>query len=385
MRHFLRCFILLPLTNLYIICQAQSNTSFFQNFEIANHKIYVLHADGILKIFDENGKLSDTYSPKNKIKQLVKDRDGNIIIVDSANFVKRLNHAEQWSTVTSFTEGTIYGLGFNSANDCFLVTNKGVLDIKTQKIFFPEKKLFQSEWAYRGNNGWELEDSGSIYTYLDKDDNMWFGFYHGEWGSDIFIWNTRDFNFTSPGYWNIVPSYESNEHLFAITGNIFDEYVVQMDKVYDKNKKLIKINGLKVYNTQGDSTYQKAESLHHKPHPGIKSLNELDWYNFYVGGFTFKPSDGRCYIITSDGLLTTDQLNKNTKFGDLHHVKAFTFPKEVTKGYIYYGHEKHETSIKNNYPQSISKIQFNSTGNLVMLAPAFGVWLFDGKHLKIIE
>jgi len=382
---FVRCFILLPLLSSFIISHGQPNASFFQNFEIANHEIYVLHADGILKIFDENGKLSDTYAPKNKIKQLVKDHNGSIIIVDSTNVVKRLNHDHQWSTITSFPQGTIYGLGFNSANDCFLVTNKGVLDIKTQKLYFPEKKLFHSELASRGNNGWESEENGIINVYTDKDNNVWFRFEHGEWGDDMFVWNTKTFNFIPYSRYLTVPFYEINNHLFAWAGNFFEQYILELDKVHDQNKNIIDYTVSKVYSTENDVTYQKAKDSHNKPHPGIKSLSEIDWYNFYVGGFTYRPSDGKFYLITSEGLLTVDHLSRETKFSDLRRIKTFVFPKEITKAYIYYDHEKHEINFKNGYPQTATKIQFDSKNDLIMLAPSCGVWLFDGKQLKIIE
>ncbi|HEY9002628.1 MAG TPA: hypothetical protein VIM89_14825 [Mucilaginibacter sp.] len=373
----------------FSICEAQFINPFFQNFEIANHKIYVLHADGILKVFDENGKPLEEYARKPRIKILTKDRLNNIVIVDSTNCVKRLDLNNRWTKIFSYSNRMLYGLAFNKTNNLFLITGKGILDVKSKNIYMPEKKFYHSEWAHGTDRGWGSERT-HITPYIDNDDNMWFAFDHGEWGRDLFIWNTEKGNFISFTKPIIIPIYESKDHIFSKTSSDLlgiNQSLLQFNKVYDEKGNVIDYNISEIYDSENDESLQAAKRSHDKPlNFDHKKGVDLKSYNFYIGPFAFNPIDNKLNILTSEGLFVADRLSKNLKFENLRRIKDFDFPKEVTKAYEYYDDKKEEIEFTiNGYPQNVTKLQFNSKGGIVMLLPHYGLWLFDGKILRILE
>ena len=353
----------------FSVCRAQ-HSSFYQNFVLANERIYVLHADSTVKIFDDNtGKVVETYALRPQIKMLLQDHNGNVIIVDSKNSVKKLTAEKKWVTVASCAEDKLFGVAFNNDNDCFLITRKGILNVNTQKEYLPGRELYHSESALSGREAFQSADN-DMSTYVDKDNNLWVYFGHGEWGSDMFIFDTKKSTFTEMNGWITPPFYEANNHLFSVISDFHDTYIVQYDKLYDNNKVISLFKGKEVYKTSADYTY-----------PGGPTN-----FNFSIGAFTFNKADESFYFITSKGLNKINPSIRSVKlFGNSVRLNSFIYPKSSTKAYEFYDHQKKEIKFENAYPQSVSKLQFTTKGKLVMLAPWNGVWLFDGKKLIILE
>jgi hypothetical protein len=348
------------------------NSDYFVNFELANNKIYVLHADGVIKIFDDvNGRLLDTYSQKSKITILTKDRKGNMIIADEANEVKRLNTGNHWSIIASLEGDKLFSVIFDKHNSCFLITQKGLFDLTNNKIYSPDRHLAHSEWASHGSTFWESDDD-DVGAYVDNKGNIWINFDHGEWGNDLFVFNQQTRDFIPVEKYAGVPYYEANDQLFSTVNNFFEFALVKYTPVYDKTNNALSFEGSKVYSINDGFNYKKEK----------KNAADID---ILTGNSTYNPLDANFYFISEKGLQKTRISAPVHKFSDFTLVKSFRFPKNITKVYQYYDNEKHETKIENGYPQFVSKLEFTRKGKLVLLPSSYGVWLFDGKNLTIVE
>lgn len=348
------------------------NLDYFVNFELANNKIYFLHADGVIKIFDDaNGKLLDTYSQKSKIIVLTKDHNGNIIIADEANEVKKLNAGNHWSIIASLGGDKLLRVIFDKHNSCFLITQKGLFDLTNKKIYFPDHHFAHSEWAYRGSVFWKSDDD-DVGVYADDNDNIWINFDHGEWGNDLFVFNQQTHNFIPVKEYAGVPCYEANNQLFSTVNSFFEFILIKYTPVYDKTNNLLSFEGSKVYSINDVFNYKKKK----------KSAADVD---ILAGSLTYNSLDANFYFISQEGLQKTRVSAPIHKFSDFTMIKNFRFPKNITKAYEYYDNEKHEIKIENGYPQLVSKLEFTRKGKLVLLPSSYGVWLFDGKNLTIVE
>jgi len=327
------------------------------------------YADSTLKIFnDENGALIDSFTPIPKIKLLLQDHNGAPVIVNAKNQVKRLDQNDQWVTVASFEGGNLYRVIFNNDNQCYLITNKGIVDAATHTAYMPDKSLYHSESAYRGGESFQSIDD-DISTYVDKDNNLWVYFGHGEWGSDMFIFNIKNAGFIPLSGWIEIPSYESNGHLFSLAQVFHDSYVIQYDKVYSANQVISMFKGKEVYKSSDDPSFPG----------GIKKD-----FDFFIEGYTFKNNDGCIYFITSKGLYKLNLSGHDLKFGNAAPIKAFILPKQTNKLYKFIDHQKITDIFRNSITPYITKLQFTSD-QLVLLAPGNGIWLFDGKKLTALE
>jgi len=348
------------------------NFDYFVNFELANNKIYVLHADGDIKIFDDsNGKLLDTYSQKSKITTLTKDHTGNIIIADAANDVKRLSSDNQWLTIASLKGDQLLRVLFDNRDNCFLITQKGLFDLENNKNYLPDRHFAHSEWAYHGSPFWESLDN-DIGAYIDNNNNIWIDFNHGEWGNDLFVFNQQTHSFIPVKGYGGVPYYEANNQLFSTTHSWLWFTLIKYSPVYDKDKHLIEFEGTKIYSIEDVYGYQTKK----------QNTSDID---IFPGNSAYNTLDNNFYFISSNGLRKTKISAPIHKFSDFTPVKNFMFPKNITKANEYYDGAKHQIRIENGYPQYVSKLEFTSKGKLVLLPSSYGVWLFDGKKLTIVE
>src|SRR5690606_29864490 len=67
---------------------------------------------------------------------------------------------------------------------CFSITEKGIQNLATNKIYFNSKSL-NNQIQYKDK--WDKPYCG----YIDKNDVIWLGFGYGEWGGNLFAFETN--------------------------------------------------------------------------------------------------------------------------------------------------------------------------------------------------
>src|SRR5215831_19362323 len=176
------------------IIKKKNSDAQFKDFVVDNDKLWALTSDGRLFLFDiSNGDpLPNTIKNDSAIIILTKDNEGNIIIADKSNSIKKYERTtNSWTSLFSF-KNTLRGITCDSKNNLYLITNKGIYDNKSKKYFFPDSS--QNFQIRHGAAGWFREP---VYM-TDRDDNIWIGFGYGEWGGELFIFNSRNKKFIAP-------------------------------------------------------------------------------------------------------------------------------------------------------------------------------------------
>lgn len=185
-----------------------------------NDKIWVLTLKGTITIIDYTNGRKDSVSvqyPKT-ILNLVKDYNGDVVVVDAEHQIKRYDSkSNQWKSISSYKDA-ILELLFDKKNNCYLITSKGIVDIQTGKIYFStqslnEQRTITDEWRHT-----------SCY-FMDRHDCIWIGGGYGEWGGDLFIFNTQTRKFITPklhdfniSLWCIQSFFEDNLNVYMSVG-----------------------------------------------------------------------------------------------------------------------------------------------------------------------
>jgi hypothetical protein len=109
-------------------------------------------------------------------------------------------------------------IAFDSKNNYYLITNKGVFDNSTKNYFYPDSSL-----NFQRKKGTDWFKDPVLLT--DKNDNIWIGFGYGEWGGELFIFNPTDRKFIIPNLkgfpitLNPIKSiFEGKENVFVTSG-----------------------------------------------------------------------------------------------------------------------------------------------------------------------
>nr|WP_067058349.1 hypothetical protein [Mucilaginibacter sp. L294] len=348
-----------------ISARAQQPAPPYQNFVVKGDKIYLL-VHGGLKIYNSaDGKLEEQFKLSAKLKALYQDRLGNILTVDVQSRIKRLNADKSWSVIGNYGQ-MIAAVAFNSKNDCFLVTDAGIVDISTKKIYRPDSSFFHSEWSgMQTKKEWRpSEIEKMLPVFIDSYDNLWTIVDHGEWGQDLFIFSTTAKKFLNFTKAIAMPSFEFNGELFGSSGYPFSYSVVRYQRANNGSDTFYK--GSIVYDTEKDEAV---------PHD-FNTISRLS-----IANCTFNKFDGCLYAITSySGLYKADPKKGIKRFSDWKKVDAFKRP--VYKGIGVVPSTKDDRRWQ---PEYISKIRFAENGNLILLSPDRGMRIFNGKTLIIVK
>jgi hypothetical protein len=202
-------------------CYARRPKSPCQDFVIVKDKIYVLTNKGYLKIFNTGtGTMVGKYVPTDTINLICKDHVGNLVIVSNEK-ISRLKNDGKWESVGSY-HGNIFSIAFNSKNVCFLVTNRGIYNCTTREAHMPDNKFSHSEWSHFGEgNGWETNPSeydDNMGSFMSSNNILWASSGHGEWGTDLYIFDTVTNTFADYTKVAGLPRVELNERVFGFWG-----------------------------------------------------------------------------------------------------------------------------------------------------------------------
>jgi hypothetical protein len=84
----------------------------------------------------------------------------------------------------------VYNIVFNKNNDAYLITDKGILDASNGKTYLPDTSFRLNKQI----RGWPKPSA----VFMDDEDNIWVGSGFGEWGGELFVFNTKTEKFIRP-------------------------------------------------------------------------------------------------------------------------------------------------------------------------------------------
>ncbi|MCX6318895.1 MAG: hypothetical protein NTW29_16570 [Bacteroidetes bacterium] len=354
--------VLLHLVFLISLCRGQTqpleikkknnSRNQYKDFVYDGNIIWALTIEGKLTLFDAtNGDLiSRKVKNDSPIIALANDKEGNIIIGDKSKMIKKYDkQTKTWIPLYKF-DTTLLAITFDSKNNYYLITNKGVFDVSTKEYFYPD---ISQNYQIRHNAGWFREPA----LLTDRSDNIWIGFGYGEWGGELFIFNTTDRKFIVPNLKGfpialhpIKSIFESNENVFVtsglmhffISGSIvkFDNF--QSSPLFESESSRISLND----STNGEITHGE-----------------------YIGPGTYNHKDSSIYFYSQNGIFRGNPANDLSKIE--HWTKVFQ-PKL---------HWKNGQSDAVGSPMNVLKIQFVNSDKLIFVSQNDGIGIYDGKAL----
>jgi len=183
MKH--RLLVMLLLSGITGSIWAQKTVN-YKDMILDHQRLWALTTTGELRVFDmqQPPVPSGNLSSNAPIVALAIDRLSNIVIGDDQKHIKVYDSVRHvWRLLGNYT-GTLYAITFNTLNECYLLTSKGVVDYKTGKTYRSDSShnimaIHDRKWE--GLSTW----------YMDPGDDLWIGFNYGEWGGDLQIFDTR--------------------------------------------------------------------------------------------------------------------------------------------------------------------------------------------------
>jgi hypothetical protein len=217
---------------------------------------------------------------------IAKDIHSALVIGDTHHRIQQYDTTARSWTILGNYPGTLYGITFDHANACYLVMSKGIVELATNQIYLPDSSLGS---PINFHKAWHRQPT----YHMDAEDDLWVSFRYGEWGGDLFVFNTRLKHFLPlemNGFsieLNPIQSISSNgEDILVSTG---------MDHLSTTRGSIIKLKNYKVNVVFDSSPFSDA---HRKD-----SSSEGE----YIGPVAFNTFDHCIYFYSQHGFIGVTQ------------------------------------------------------------------------------
>lgn len=363
---FLLLIFLLVKTN---VVSAQSADG-YKDFILNGKNVILLTKAGKLKFIDvvsqEPGLLVETDAP---ILALSADTQGNIVVGDKNQLIKRYDYKQKtWQPLTSYSDKLI-NIVFNSQNQCFLITNKGIVDAMNHAVYFPDSSLSKNN-QIRYKNDWFWQP----VCFIDHQDQLWLGFDHGEWGGDVFAFDTRNRIFST------LQTDSLEMTLNPVAGFCEDPQNVYMSGglshiVLTHGSIARFTNGVATPVLQSKDRETPVEEVIDDPKTSKKQRRIFTtWRGGHrIGPCAYNPANKCLYFYSQNGFFKS---RLDTDLSDINQWESVLKPTLKWTG-----------GSRNAVGPSMNvlKMKFTADGTLLFLTEHEGLGIYDGKELRFIR
>ena len=336
--------------NLLTSCSAKKKQrQNFKDFVIIGDTISAITTEGQVKVFSaiDGAPIQSPIQIDSGIATIRNDRKGNIIISKDQK-IYLVSHKDGSLKSIGKYKGVISATLFDTNNHLYVVTDQGITDAMSKDTWLPD--------SFRSNlkSGWGMPET----NFIDKNDNIWVGFGHGEWGGKLFIFNTAKRVFVKPGFQNdegilpVISLFEIQDAVYASCGLEHFETsgsIIRFDK--------FKPTYILASDSYRDTTKTKDGFIHGE----------------YIGPATYNLQDKHIYFYSQNGIFKGDPLKVLSKISSWQRVLQ---PKL---------HWRNGQAHAVGSPMNVLKMQFATNGNLLFLTQEDGIGLYDGKKLKLVQ
>jgi hypothetical protein len=182
--------ILIPLF-LYLpgfTARGQTKPHIYYDFVIVKDRLLAITDTGHIRLFDLNQADPPAERPFGDTLVAVaiaKDIHSALIIADNHHHILKYDSVgHSWVLLGNYPN-YLCGITFDHANTCYLITSRGIVELGTKQTYLPDSGL-NKQTPYHGS--WP---TGQLTYHTDEQDNIWVGLRYGEWGGDLFVFNTR--------------------------------------------------------------------------------------------------------------------------------------------------------------------------------------------------
>lgn len=345
--------ILLILTTLSFSIKAETN---YRDFIVTDKLIWALTENGEIRLFDKIGnRIEEQIVKQSQVLFLTKDNLDNPVIVNKANEIKRYNASDNtWSIISKYKENC-FGIIFDSKNSSYLITDRGIKDVTTEKIYYSNKSL---------NNQITYKDKwGKPYCFfMDKNDRIWIGFGYGEWGGNLFVFETNTKEFKIPelnsfqiNLWPIKSFFEDSSSVYLSAGL---QHMMTSGII-------VKFDNLKA------SVLLESRSGWSKEVQKDSSRTMVD--GEYIGPATYDSEHNSILFYSQNGIFKGEKASDLSTIGNW---KIILRPKLSWK----YGQPDAVGS-----PMNVTKMIALKNSRLIFLSQNDGIGYYDGEQLKMLE
>ncbi|WOT13193.1 hypothetical protein [Leptospira interrogans] len=313
-------------------------------YAILGKELWILNADGKANIYDlDSLKQLRVYQlVESSIRWIEKETDSTLLIADRENKIIRLSVYENRSDfLFNYDDGIVYRIISNSLGKIFLITDKGIFDPEQKKHLEP---IFSINSTFAEYNNWQEPSA----IYLDKSDNIWIGFDRGEWGGELFIFNSRKKGYKVPILKSFQELNDPVRSFFEINDSIYITYGLnhlgakgQIVKVTDYKAQIV-----------FESKYDEGE---------------------YIGPGTFNSFDQSIYYYSNLGIFKGEI---NSDLTARRNWRLFFQPKMKWQ----FGQ-----SNAVGYQMNVKDLKFIRKDTLLIFAPQIGLGIYRGNKLHFLN
>lgn len=340
--------------NIKIITKHRSPTQ-FKDFVIVNNQIFGLTNKGRIECFDENGEpVENNFKTDTGLLIITKDKNDNVITGDSKNRIKRYDNVNKHWDIIFKSPDNISSAIFDGGNNLYLITERGILDTKTNKTYLPTEFY---------NPQLQLPDawaSHPVYA-VDNQENIWLGFGFGEWGGELLVFSTTKKQFINLhlgdykiGLMPVKSIFVDGERIFISTGLMH----------FDMNGSIIEFTDLK------PKVIFKSDSYRNDFSDSTKwEIVEGE----YIGPAAFNKNEGVIYFYSQNGVFKGNPNDHLSKIQDWE---------KILKPKLKWSDGQPDAV---GSPMNVFRLAFTGSNKLVFVTQLDGIGIFDGKSLIMVQ
>jgi len=324
----------------------------YQDFIVKHDTIWALTADGRIRLLraDTGDTIPLEVVGKAAVTLLAMDKQGNIVTGNELHAIERYDQRlNTWIRIAS-DAGTLHGITFDSNNNCFLLTDTGIVDISSRKVYFPDSSL---NYITIGHSRWFKKP---VYL-MDSHDNLWIGFGYGEWGGDLVIFNCKDKKFIQPGGGSAARS-TPVKSIFEGAGKIV--ITAGLMHLGGTRGRIFQFDQFVYQSLLNSSSYWEDGS------GGERISGE------YIGPGAWNPVDKCIYFYSQNGLFKGDPQK------DLAKVEYWT---KVAQPKLRWSEGQPDAV---GSPMNVLKMIIDDSGRLFFLSKQDGIGILAGKSLIMV-
>ena len=325
----------------------------YKDILVSKSIVWALTNQGTIKLFDgTNGnQIKKEIFADNDIILITQDKGENVIIANKRKQIKRFDQVKNiWVTIGNY-DIEPSSILVSSKGACFAITEYGIQDLATKKIYFNNRSL-NHQIHYKDK--WEKP----YCSYIDKNDIIWLGFGYGEWGGNLIVFQTTQNKFLdlSLDSFDItlfpIKSFCEDSNSLYISAGL--HHMVMTSGI------IVKIDDLKA------TTLFNSES-----HWLVKEKRDTIIEGEYIGPSAFNPYTNSIYFYSQNGIFLG---NKSKGLSKIENWTKIINPKLSWT----YGQPDAVGS-----PMNVLKLCIVDRERFVFLSQYNGIGFYDGQKLTM--
>ncbi|MCC3158962.1 hypothetical protein LJ737_17090 [Hymenobacter sp. 15J16-1T3B] len=245
-----------------------------------------------------------------------------------------------------------FGILSDRQGNLFTITTAGIGAASSGKVYFPKKSPnsqinLQSTWG-----------KPAAY-FIDSADRIWVGFGYGEWGGNVFVFDTQEKQFLAPDFGEFRIELNPIKSIFEANSTV---YLTCGLHHFTASGCIVGFTNLQArFLLQSEAARDSADGKFF-----VKSGE-------YIGPGAFNASNQCLYFYSQNGIF------RGPAQSDLSRLANW---EKVVQPKLHWTNGQRDAV---GSPMNVLKIAFTADNTLVFLSQNDGIGLFDGRALRMID